>query len=107
MLVLDQEEKALIRDLYWLDTASKRAVSQLPTDAQRLVFSEQLIVGDSGNPALLVTANELVLVNVWHSIGIGDAVHLLTTEINAAINTLSPGGGYAVSAVDLSGFDTY
>ena len=74
-LRLDQEEKGLIGDLANVSTFS------YPVDADRLIFSESLIVGDSGNPAFLVVNGELVLVTVWTYGGGGSGTELSLIHI--------------------------
>ena len=108
-LGLDQEEKAIIFD--WSDNGFHR----IPTDADRLIFSEGLYGGDSGNPALKILNGSLVLNNVWRSgnerFGSGQAIGDFITELNAMIVTADAQAGvstgYTVTEADFSAFPTY
>ena len=71
-LCLDQEEKALIADLVDVaETNLLEGVDQIltvfdyPADTNRLNYSEEVIVGDSGNPAFLILNEDLVLLTLW------------------------------------------
>jgi hypothetical protein len=109
-LVLDQEEKALISELKNL---SNLASFLYPIDfgaigpAARVGFYENIIEGDSGNPAFLIINGTLVILTVWTYGGAGTGTNILQqkTDINTMMNTL--GGGYSLTEVDLSGFNTY
>jgi hypothetical protein len=106
-LLLDQEEKALVGDL----TAQSFNSFATPTDPQRLAFNEEIIGGDSGNPAFLLidTGNgvEPVLATTWTGGGGGSGPNIsaLHDEINAAMTTL--GGGYQLTPANLNGFPSY
>jgi hypothetical protein len=103
-LVLDQEEKALISDLYSLDT---RARFITPTDTTRIDFFENIILGDSGNPAFLIINNELVIITVWTFGGAGGGTSILYHK--DAINTMmdSLGGGYSLTEINLGEFTNF
>lgn len=106
-LALDQEEKALVTD--WRNAMEDTGINQFskPTNAQRLVFYEDIIPGDSGNPAFLIINNELVVLNTWTYGGPGMGTHLVPHK--NAINTMMTqlGGGYQLTEVNLTGFPTY
>jgi len=109
-LVLDQEEKALISDWQFetdLTKLKEQTTFKSPTDVKRLQFYENLIDGDSGNPAFLIVNNQLVLLTVWTGggAGSGSSVRYHRDEINAIMTTL--GGGYQLTSVDLSSFPNY
>ncbi|MEX0598955.1 MAG: hypothetical protein WD512_20895, partial [Candidatus Paceibacterota bacterium] len=103
-LVLDQEEKALISDLYSLDTYARFLT---PVDPTRLGFFESIILGDSGNPAFLIIDDELVIITVWTFGGAGAGTSILYHK--DAINTMmaSLGGGYSLTEIDLSSFTDF
>lgn len=104
----DQEEKLLVRDLYSMPTSgTKSALFRLPSTAQQRLFYEDVIGGDSSNPACLIVNNELVLLTCWTGGGggSGTSVQGFRSEINAAITTL--GGGATLTNIDLSGFTTF
>jgi hypothetical protein len=99
-LSLDYEEKALVVDLWALNSEVR---FQVPTDATRLAFYEALIGGDSGNPWCLLVNEELVLLGVATSPLSGTSLHWHVTAVNAAMTAL--GGGYQLTELDLTAFD--
>lgn len=103
-LVIDQEEKALISELYSLTTSANFLI---PTDSTRLSFYENIITGDSGNPAFLIINGELVIITVWTygGSGAGTSIAYHKNAINTMMNTL--GGGYSLTEVSLSGLNSY
>jgi hypothetical protein len=103
-LVTDQEEKGLVTDLYSL---GNMAYFRSPTDTTRLSFFENIISGDSGNPAFLIINGELIILTVWTYGGAGSGTNILAhkTAINTMMSTL--GGGYSLTEVDLSSFNDY
>lgn len=103
-LVLDQEEKALISELYNLNTS---AAFSTPINPTRLAFFESIVLGDSGNPAFLIINDELVIITVWTFGGAGSGTSILYHKdaINTMMATL--GGGYSLTEIDLSGFTDY
>lgn len=104
-LCLDQDEQALVGDLFAL--SATRATFRPPTDAQRLAFYEPKISGDSGNPALLLINGEPVIVTTWTFGGAGSGPNYaaIAAQINAAMTTL--GGGYQLTEANLTGFAVY
>ena len=78
-----------------------------PTAAGRVQWWESIVTGDSGNPVFLVVGTVPVLVGVYTygGFGEGDAVHQHTAAINAVMTTL--GGGYSLTAIDLSGYASF
>ena len=58
--------------------------------------------GDSGNPALLIIDNELVVLTVWSSTTSGNFITSRYNEVNNIIENLSPGQGYSLTPVDLA-----
>jgi hypothetical protein len=103
-LVLDQEEKALISELYSLGNLASFLVSN---NATRANFFENIVLGDSGNPAFLIINDELVIVTVWTFGGGGSGTSILVHKnaINTMMATL--GGGYSLTEIDLSGFTDF
>jgi hypothetical protein len=100
-LVLDQEEKALISELYFLETS---AAFKSPTNTVRSNFFESIILGDSGNPAFLIIDGELVIITVWTFGGAGAGTSIVYHK--DAINSMmaSLGGGYSLTEIDLNSF---
>jgi hypothetical protein len=101
---LDQQEKATVRDLYSYTTA---ASFRQPTGEKRAALYETIVEGDSGAPAFIIVNNELVLLTVWThgGEGSGTAITPQISEINSMMTAL--GGGYTLTTVDLSGFNSY
>ena len=101
-LGLDQEEKALIID-WWV-----RGWMRIPKDPKRLIFHENKIKGDSGNPAFLILDGKPVLVTVWTFGGAGAGTFLAEhiSDINAMIVTADTRAGvstnYTVTEADFS-----
>lgn len=104
-LVLDQEEKALISELYDLDTYANFLS---PTNLNRLAFFENVIIGDSGNPAFLIINGELVIITVWTYGGAGRGTSIVYHKdaINTMMSSLA-GTNYSLTEIDLSGFTDY
>lgn len=100
-LALDQEEKALVTNLVRLDGYAQFAAPQSDPHAP---FFENIISGDSGNPAFMVVDGCLVLLTVWTFGGAGSGTSLAAyrKEINQMMSDL--GGGYQLTVADLSGF---
>jgi hypothetical protein len=102
---LDQDENALVGDLYSL--SATRALFSVPTDAQRLAFYEPKVAYDSGNGAFLIINGDLVLVSTWtfRGAGAGPNYSANIAAINTAMDSLETGA--ALEVVDLSGFTNF
>jgi hypothetical protein len=102
---LDQDENALVGDLYSL--SATRALFSVPTDAQRLAFYEPKVAYDSGNGAFLIINGELVLVSTWtfRGAGAGPNYSANIAAINTAMDSLETGA--TLEVVDLSGFTNF
>lgn len=104
---LDQQEKALIMD--WRGDGG----FWYPTDTDRLTFSEQIVGGDSGNPAFVINNGELVLITVWTFGGAGAGTQVADhiTDINQMITDSDTNAGvstgYTVTTADFSAFPTF
>lgn len=68
-------------------------------------FGDNIIIGDSGSPAFVLINDELALTNLWTGIGTGYALHTDAVIINGLLDDL--GGGYQLTAADVSEFPTY
>lgn len=100
-LALDQEEKALVTNLVYLnDYAAFHTPDSQPANS----FFESIVTGDSGNPAFMVIDNQLVLLTVWTFGGGGSGTSLAhqKAQINQMMTQL--GGSYQLKEVDLSRF---
>lgn len=104
-LCLDQEEKAIVADFRYPPFTNGRVLFSFPDDPKRLEFSESLIGGDSGNPALLILNDELVLVTVWTfgGAGGGTSVFAHKDDINAMMSDL--GTDYQLTEIDMSVYE--
>lgn len=106
-LVLDQEEKALIAA--WRDEGS----FTMPRDDTRLIFREEIISGDSGNPSFMIINDELVLVTVWTrgASGTGYPTYLYIPELNDMIAASDAQAGvstgYTLTEADFTAFPTF
>jgi len=88
VLSLDQEEKALVADLYAISNPNNYILS-IPTKPDRLNFNESIISGDSGNPTFLVINGQLVLLGVFTYGGAGSGTSL-TKYANLPDNGIFP-----------------
>jgi len=102
-IALDQEEKALVTSLWWLN---EQASCNSPSDATQAAFFEDIVRGDSGNPAFMIVRGRAVLLTVW-SFG-GGGLGTFVTAQKAAINRMMAdlGGGYQLTEIDLGGLGT-
>jgi len=118
-LRLDQEEKALVGDLYSISTLDpKRIAFTAPIDSNRQEFYEDIILYDSSNPAFLIldlgNGPELVLLTVWTYGGGGSGTFVtpFISDLNQMIadsDTAAGNGGtgYTLTEADLSGFTDF
>lgn len=100
----DQRKRVYCRNL---NSLGSDAVFSAPNVASRLGYYSPVAGFDSGSPAFAVIANEMVLLCCWlrGDGGSGPSITNYTTEINAAMATL--GGGYTLTAVDLSAYTQF
>lgn len=103
-LMLDQEYKCLVGGVR---TVSSFVTFGIPSNATRLAFNENIISGDSSNPAFLIVNNSLVLLCTWTfgGAGSGPNYEYQSALINAGMTTL--GGGYQLTVADFSGFTAF
>lgn len=110
-LAIDQERNALVTD--WERVAESSVVFRIPTDAQRALFYEPLIGGDSSNPGLLIINNTPVLFTVWTFGGagrgtmIGDRIAELNALIMALDASVGIDTGYTLTQFNLNDFPIY
>jgi hypothetical protein len=105
----DQDKRAHVAD--WMDRGAAGDVTAfaVPADAQRLAFYEDWVNLDSSSPAFAIVGGSAVLLGTA-TFGVAGAVPdysgaTLQTAINAAMTTL--GGGYQLTTIDLSGYNSY
>jgi len=97
MLHLDQEEKALVRDMSFITGGS--VVHANAVGSLRFPFTESLIGGDSGNAAFLLIDGEAVLMLTHLSTILGPFYTKYIGEVNAAMTAL--GGGHQLTKFNL------
>lgn len=110
-LVLDKQENGLVHDL---DRLTEQVRYRLSDDPHRALFSEEIIGGDSGNPAFLIIEDQLVLQTVWTlgGGGIGTDTGDFIADLNqmiADVDALAGNGGtgYTLTEVDLSTYPSW
>ena len=99
MLHLDQEEKALVRDMGSLSSNCNHRES---TDPLRSPFTETLIGGDSGNPAFVLIDSEPVFLLTHFTAVHGPFYTAWFDEVNDAMTQL--GGDYQLTEYDLDAY---
>ena len=99
MLHLDQEEKALVREATLI---TSNCGHKDPVDPLRESFSEELIGGDSGNPAFFIIGGEAVFVLTHFTSTSGPYYGYYYDQVNTAMATL--GGGYQLTEFDFEAF---
>ena len=100
MLHLDQEEKALVRDMSPLVAGASYCSHKVPQNPTRRSFFEILISGDSGNPAFILVSGEPILMLTHHFSTAGPFYTTHIDVVNAAMTQL--GGGYQLTEADFS-----
>jgi len=86
--------------IFWRDSL---ALDIAISDATRIAFHENTIVGDSSSPSfLLVNGEAVLLLNAWFGGPTGCFVSFYAAGINTGLATL--GGGYSAEAVSLAEF---
>lgn len=104
VMVLDQEEKGVVKDIDHIDAVSG-LWTRTPTDTQRLAFHEALVAGDSGDPVFGIINDELVLLGVVKDVNEMMSTVGSNTIIAAGITTIGA-NGHALSNPSLAGFAT-
>lgn len=99
----DQEKKALLTNLSSMSQTAGSYVTWPGTPA--VAWGETLIGGDSGSPMFAVVSGELVLMSAAHYSTSGPFTTANMSNINSAMTAL--GGGYQLTEIDLSAYNTY
>ena len=103
---LDQEEKALVGDVWYVTLSGPTFESAciVSIDPSRLAFFEDVINYDSGNPAFILINGQPVLLTVWTEglAGSGTSATAFKADINQLMSDLS--GGYQLTEIELSNF---
>jgi hypothetical protein len=101
---LDQEEKAILKRTSFVFgnyIVPNISVYNLLNTSPYYAFTEDIVVGDSGNPVFLIIDNELVVLTTWWTPSSGPFITTRYDAVNSIINNLSPGEGYGLTPVDL------
>jgi hypothetical protein len=125
ILSLDQEEKALVKELVYFNSSNNSVITENPrqnyidpnnnyynTYPNRALFNESIISGDSGNPSFLIINNQLVLITTWLGPDSGPFYSNFINVLNTNMNLLwtrnnRSGNSYTVTTIDLSSFTSY
>jgi hypothetical protein len=102
MLHLDQEEKALVRDMINLQSTFTSVSHANAISPLRAPFTEAVISGDSGNPAFLLIDGEAVLILTHFTSVSGPFYTAWFDEVNEDMDTL--GGGFQLTEFDLGAY---
>lgn len=97
MLQLDQEEKALVRDMTFI--SGKKIMHTNALGPLRSPFTETIIGGDSGNAGFLLIDGEAVLMLTHYTATSGPFYTQYFNEVDAAMTAL--GGGYQLTKFSL------
>lgn len=110
---LDQQEKAILKVwdglLNYIATGGNYQYAYItsisssdPINFQPYSsFSEDIVVGDSGNPSFIIIDNELILLSCWHTPISGPFITDRYNKVNELINSLSPNEGYSLTPINL------
>ena len=126
VLFLNQQERALVSELTYLDATTTFNTPQLPINPvfpygvgikldynpllqpSRKVFCQTVQGGDSGNPIFLVINNEAILISLFFVEAGGDSIRWSRAFINKAIQDVDIAAGqitgYTLTDVDLTSF---
>lgn len=104
-VALDQQEKALVKSTTTISSIPFINFDNMSGPNGNVnpypQWTETIVAGDSGNPIFYIIDNELVLLTTWYSSTAGFFLPSAYTEIHSMIESLSPGGGYSLTPIDL------
>lgn len=100
----NQGKRVSVRNLRSL-TSGLGVACEYPNVTSRGTFYADVVSGDSGSPCFAVIDDKMVLLCCWYGQNSGPSLINYTSAINAAMTTL--GGGYSLTAVDLSSYTTF
>ncbi|MFA5878375.1 MAG: choice-of-anchor tandem repeat GloVer-containing protein [Candidatus Staskawiczbacteria bacterium] len=109
LVLFNQLDSPILKDMvgFGLGTITDASIiheTPSPTDSERYAFRGDIIAGDSGDAGFFVVNDQPVLVLTNQTVVSGPFIGRYIDEINDAIVTLGDGGGYQVTALDLSAF---
>lgn len=105
---LNQHERASVAD--WRGSFSTGSFSlQYPASTLRQQYYENIVSGDSGNPAFVLINGELIVIGTFTSgnAGSGTLISDHINAINTMMTTLDPISGYQLTTINLSSFNLY
>lgn len=104
IVTLTRKERAVLAEANRIPTNGAPAAVRVrkPRSVARERLREEIVGGDSGNPAFLLVGNDLILLYCLHHGGVGSGpwLHMHRREIQAAMDELCP--GYKLEVFDFS-----
>lgn len=95
IVTLTRKERAVLAEANRIPTNGAPAAVRVrkPRSAARERLREEIVGGDSGNPAFLLVGSDLILLYCLHHGGVGSGpwLHMHRHEIQAAMDDLCPG----------------
>jgi hypothetical protein len=103
---IDQEEKALVKVNNGLQNLMPDGSYQTIAFDNAPInpfadFTENIVVGDSGNPVFFIIDNELVVLTTWWTPTLGPFINTFYQDVNNIIQALSPSTNYQLTPIDL------
>lgn len=108
-LLRNQYGEARIADWNSMADGKNTFAPQTAMPTSRRDWHRLLVVGDSGGPALLMVAGELVAVTTWHTAQYGPALQAIdwSAQIAAIDSAAGVSTGLVPAVINLTGFPTY
>ena len=106
ILMLDQEEHAIVAELASLPSQGGYSSGYSPISSLRNRYYEPIIEGDSGNPCFLVYGNGLIILHTFHygNGGSGPFFSNYAMEIQAIMDSLSSSKGKNLKRLSFAEF---
>lgn len=104
-VLFDRDDHIVVRSTNknrFFDPAVTTINHDIAPSGKRAEFNEDLVLGDSGNPAFVLVGGQPVLIFTNFDYKSSSSLSYYFDQINAAMTSL--GGGYQLSTIDLSGF---
>lgn len=104
VVTFNQNEEAVLCETYSIATnmTTRWQVCRESEDERKKRYFKTMIMGDSGNPAFLLIADQAILVYCVKTggVGSGPAIHLYRKEIQSVMDELCP--GYKLETFDFA-----
>ena len=109
ILMLDQEEHAIVAELNSLPKSSNYSSGSFPKNVRRKLYYEEVISGDSGNPVFLVFENQPIILYTFHTGGGGAGPFLTGNKdiIQSKLDMLSNDNGFTPLPIQFFDFSSY